>query len=122
MKIAIPTNDRKTLAERSGRASEFAIINFDAKGVISLRYITNSHEDTHHGGGEQHRHGHGGGGHGHGVHNHGHGDIVALLKGVDMVVGKKFGPHFARDFHDAGIKMKLTKLDIIDDVVKSIEL
>ena len=122
MKIAIPTNDRKTVAERSGRASEFAIFTIDSNGVEKVEYVTNSHEHTHHGGGE-HQHVHGEGqGHGHAVHSHGHGDIVALLRGIDMVIGKKFGPHFSRDFHDAGIKMKLTKIDSIDEVVKSIEL
>ncbi len=114
MKIAIPTNDRINLAERSGRAAEFAVYTIGSNGVKSVEYLVNSHEHTHHGGGEHH--------HGHAEHNHGHGDIVALLKGVDIVVGKKFGPHFARDFHDAGIKMKLTKLDIIDELVNSIEL
>jgi len=120
MKIAIPTNDRNTVAERSGRAAEFAIITIESTGVVSVEYLINSHEHTHHGGGEHH-HGHGNG-HGHDEHNHGHGDIVALLKGVDLVIGKKFGPHFARDFHDAGIKMKLTKFNSIDEVVKAIEL
>ena len=120
MKIAIPTNDRINIAERSGRAAEFAVYTIGSNGVESVEYLTNSHEHNHHGGGEHH-HGHGEG-NGQAVHNHGHGDIVALLAGVDMVVGKKFGPHFSRDFHDAGIKMKLTKLDVIDELVKSIEL
>ena len=104
MKIAIPTNDRKTLAARSGRATEFAIINIDSTGIKSTEYKTNEHEHTHHSG-ENHNH----------DERHGHGDLVALLEGIDIIVGKKFGPHFAKDFHNAGIKMRITKIELIED-------
>jgi len=103
MKIAIPTNDRKTLAERSGRASEFAIIEINSEGIQSINFIENQHEKTHHNG--EHNH----------DERHGHEDLVALLSGINIIIGRKFGPHFSRDFHNAGIKMKLTKTEIIED-------
>jgi predicted Fe-Mo cluster-binding NifX family protein len=108
MKIAIPTNDRSTVAERSGRAAEFAIVEIDDNNILSTTFIENEHEKTHHSGE----------GHSHGEHaDHGHGDLVELLEGVSVIIGKKFGPHFSRDFHNAGVKMKLTKLTKIDDVI-----
>ncbi len=110
MKIAIPTNDRKTVAERSGRATEFAMVDIDATGTAKIEYLINEHEHTHHADGS------------HDNEDHGHGDLVELLGGIDIIIGYKFGPHFSRDFYKAGIKMKLTKLKIIDDVIKSIEL
>jgi len=110
MKIAVPTNDRLTLAERSGRASEFAIIDINSNGIQSINYIENQHEKTHHNGESQHEHNH--------DERHGHEDIVALLSGIDVIIGKKFGPHFSRDFHNAGMKMKLTKIDNIEEAVK----
>jgi len=110
MKFAVPTNDRKTLAERSGRAIEFAIIDIDSTGTNSTSYLTNEHEHTHHNGDT----------HSNNDEEHGHDDLVALLEGIDVVVGRKFGPHFAKDFHNAGIKMKITKTIPIDDAVKEI--
>ncbi len=34
MKIAIPTNDRQTIAERTGRCKEFAIIDIEIIAVL----------------------------------------------------------------------------------------
>ncbi len=108
MKIAIPTNDRKTSAERSGRAAEFAIFDVNENGVNSVDYLVNEHELTHHSG---HNHDHN--------EEHGHSDLVELLHGIDVIIGKKFGPHFAKDFHQAGIKMKLSKLDNLEEIALS---
>ena len=105
MKIAIPTNDRKTSAERSGRAKEFAIFEVENTGIISTKYLENEHEHTHHG---EHNHDNN--------EAHGHEDLVELLKGINVIVGKKFGPHFSKDFHQAGIKMKLSKLDNLEEI------
>ncbi len=109
MKIAIPTNDRINVAERSGRASEFAIIEIKNNKIINIDYIENEHETNHHSGK----------GHNHGEHesDHNHDDLVQLLNGIDFIIGKKFGPHFSRDFYKAGIKMQLTKLKNIDDII-----
>lgn len=110
MKIAIPTNDRETIALRSGRAEEFAIIEFNDSGIVNTEYLINGHELTHHGEGHNHDDN----------ESHGHDDIVQLLNGIDMVLGHKFGPHFARDFHKVGIKMKLTKKELITDAIEEI--
>jgi len=100
IKIAVPTNDRKTLAERSGRAKEFAVISLDNKQIVDVGYRENKHEHNHD--------------HSHGEHAHGHQDIVDALHDCVAVVGRKFGPHFAGDFHKAGIKLILSKKESIE--------
>lgn len=109
MKIAIPSNDRVTVADRSGRALEFAIVEIQENKILNTTFIENEHEKTQHS--DE--------GHSHGEHgeNHGHADLVELPEGVNIIVGKKFGPHFSRDFHAAGVQMKLTKLGNIDEVI-----
>jgi predicted Fe-Mo cluster-binding NifX family protein len=73
---------------------------------MSIEYLENNHEKTHHHG--DHQEGEG---------EHGHGDMVALLKGVDVLLGRKFGPHFSRDFHQAGVKLKITAIENIEEAV-----
>jgi len=41
MKIALPTNDRKTIAERTGRCKEFAIVEIKENDII-YNYISNT--------------------------------------------------------------------------------
>jgi len=103
IKIAAPTNDRKTLAERSGRAKEFAVIEIQNKEILNISFRENHHEHNHD--------------HSHGDHGHGHQDIVEALHDCSAVVGRKFGPHFASDFHKANIKMILSKQDSLEDAV-----
>lgn len=107
MKIAIPTSDRITVAERSGRAFEFAVIEIEENKKINTIFVENGHGKTQHS-----EEGY--------THEHHGGDLVALLDGVNIIDGKKFGPHFSRDFHAAGVhlrRMKLTKLDNIEDII-----
>lgn len=105
VKIAAPTNDRQSLAERSGRAKEFAVAEIENGQIINISYRENHHEHHHHHGHEEHEHG------------HGHQDIVDALQDCAAVVGRKFGPHFAGDFHKAGIKMVLSKKESLEEAV-----
>ena len=107
IKIAAPTNDRLTLAERSGRAKEFAVFTLENAEITNVEYRENHHE--HH-----HEHGHH---HGHGE-AHGHDDIVQALKDCRAVVGRKFGPHFAGDFHKANIRLVLSQQNNLEEAVK----
>jgi len=95
IKIAAPTNDRLALAERSGRAKEFAVVEIENGQITNISYRENHHEHNHD--------------HSQGDHGHGHQDIVDALHDCAAVVGRKFGPHFAGDFHKAGIKLILSQ-------------
>ena len=43
MKIAIPTNDRKTIAAHTGKCKEFAFFVFFNGNVVSTKYEVNAH-------------------------------------------------------------------------------
>ncbi len=103
IKIAAPTNDRQMLAERSGRAKEFAVVEVVNGAIANISYRENHHEHNHD--------------HSHGDHAHGHQDIVDALHDCAAVVGRKFGPHFAGDFHKAGIKLILSKEQNLETAV-----
>jgi predicted Fe-Mo cluster-binding NifX family protein len=100
IKIAAPTNNRIALAERSGRAKEFAVVEIENGQVSNISYRENHHEHNHD--------------HSQGDHAHGHQDIVEALHDCAAVVGRKFGPHFAGDFHKAGIRLILSKQEHIE--------
>jgi len=103
IKIGVPTNDRQLLAERSGRAKEFAVVEIENEKIINISYRENQHEHNHdHSQGEQ---------------AHGHQDIVDALHDCVAVVGRKFGPHFAGDFHKAGMKLILSKKENIEEAI-----
>jgi len=103
IKIAVPTNDRLKLAERSGRAKEFAVVEVKNGQITNISYRENHHDHNYD--------------HSHGDHAHGHQDIVDALNDCAAVVGRKFGPHFAGDFHKAGIKLMLSKEEQIEAAV-----
>ncbi len=106
MKIAIPTNDRKTLAERTGRAKEFAIFNIENGKITDVKYETNTHEHHSHEEGEEH-------------HEHSHADIVEALKEADILLVTKIGKHMKADLDAGGIKYKKVNEKSIDVVLQS---
>lgn len=139
MKIAIPTNDRKTIAKRTGRAAEFAIYHIENGEIISIDHQKNTHEhdDNHdrkegnhrqgNGGGHRHSDGHGkshGNGHHHGEHghNHEHGmhshdEIITQLKGIDILLVRAIGKYMKKDLQSGNITYKLVKEDEIDKII-----
>ncbi len=95
MKIAIPTNDRKNVAERTGQASEFVVFTIENRNVIQTEYRKNTH--TH----EPHAHGH--------TENHSHDDVIDILKDIDMFYVRKVGPHMTESLEEG--KIPYTILD-----------
>jgi predicted Fe-Mo cluster-binding NifX family protein len=82
MKIAMPTDDRKTLAAHFGRAAEFAIYEAADGEAKQLEYRPNlhvRHAAAQHGRGQQAAHGGGGGG------------FEESLAGVDALICKGMG-------------------------------
>jgi predicted Fe-Mo cluster-binding NifX family protein len=136
MKIAIATNDRKTIAKRTGRAKEFAFFDLDNNGnIINVRFEENQHkhddEDEHHHNEAYHR-GHGSGqgkglgrgrGHGRGLghgrqhsdvehhhhHEHGehhHNEIIDQMKNVDILLVRAVGKYLRQDLINGDIPFK----------------
>jgi len=109
MKISFPTNDRKTIALRTGRCKEFVIYNLADSKVVDISYLENTH--THH----HHEHGHQDHKKGEGAHNHT--EITQLLKEVDVLVVGRVGKFMKKSLEDFSIKYQLTKKLEIQEVV-----
>jgi len=131
MLIAIATNDRKTIAKRTGRAKEFAFFTIENDKIIDVRYEQNDHDHHHHDRSEgNHRQGRGGGrGLGHGRHHHhneehehgehSHDEVVQQLKDVDMFLVRAVGKHMRSDLEKGKIPFKIVTKE--DDIVKIVE-
>lgn len=107
MKIAFPTNDRKTLAQRTGRCKEFVIYTLENKQVVDTKYFENTH--THH----DHKHGEE-------EHSHSHNEIVQILEGIDVLYVLKIGKHMKRDLENGKINYKITQNENIEEILKQL--
>ncbi len=130
MIIAIATNDRKTIAKRTGRAAEYAFFEVNGNEITGVTYEKNHHEHHDHdrseGNHRQGRRGHSlGQGHGHGHrngyhhHEHHHDEVVEQLKNVNMFLVRAVGKHMRSDLERGNIPFKLVKGEILTDIVKS---
>ena len=99
MKIAIATDDKKTIAVRMGRAKYFGIFEIENKEIKSFEFVINEHASSH-----DHEHGH------HEEHNdeevNKHAKDIQVLKECDYMIAKAVGPNMK----DA---LKTIKLEII---------
>jgi len=102
MKIAIPTNDRIKVAERTGRAKEFAVIEIINSKVKNTDYRINTHK---HSSSEQ---------------NHTHKDLVELLNDCDSIIANRFGKHLKDDMAEAKIELKLTEETEIKEIINKL--
>ena len=147
MKIAIATNDRKSIARRTGRAKEFAFFEIDEKGnIINVYFEENQHkhddEDEHDhepnhrkvtGYGQGLGRGHGRGlGHGHGRHHHHdeedehhhhgehhHNEIIEQLKDVDMFLVRAVGKYMRQDLIDGKIPFQRAKGENFEEIIRN---
>ena len=115
MKISFPTNDRKTIAKRTGRCKEFAIYNLADSKIIDISYHENNHEHHEHGNGHGDGHGH----HDHkkGDGEHSHAEIGKILKDVDVLIVGRVGKFMKKALEGFGIRYQLTKKTDIQEVV-----
>ena len=103
MKIAIPTDNRKTLAERTGRAKEFAVYEIENGEIVSVNFAKNTHEHHDHDEGQN--------------HDHSHAEIVDALEGVDILLVSIIGKHMKADLESAGINYQRISKTNIDDIL-----
>ena len=100
MKIAIATDDKKTIAVRMGRAKYFGIFEVENREIKSFEFVVNKHASSH-----DHEHGHH-----HEEHNdeeiNKHAKDIQVLKECDYMIAKAVGPNMK----DA---LKTIKLEII---------
>jgi len=108
MKIAIATNNRTTIADRTGRAAEFAFYTIKNGEVESVEYQKNTH--THHGHDGKHEH----------IQehaNHNHKEIVTQLQGVDVFLVRAIGKNMRKDLKEGNIPYQLVKIDVITEII-----
>ena len=122
MKIAIPTNDRKLIAKRTGRAAEFAIYTIDSNEIKSVEYIKNTHshddhdrnEGHHHGEKEKQSHEHN---NEHGEHNHD--ELLVLLDGIDILFVRAVGKYMRKTLKYGNINYQLVKIEAIPEIIEN---
>jgi len=102
MKVAFPTNDRKTLFKHTGRAKEFAVYQLASDSVINIEYIENNHQDHDHKPGE----------------GHSHKELVEKLNDIDFLYVNHLGKHFKADMDDAGLNYEITDEEEIMNIVR----
>jgi predicted Fe-Mo cluster-binding NifX family protein len=122
MLLAIATNDRKTIAKRTGRAEEFAFFTIENNVIVKTDYQKNQHEHHDHDRSEgNHRVGHGRG-HGHHHHHddtHTHDEVVEQLKDVDVFLVRAVGKNMKRDLEKGNIPYLLVKEDLITEIISN---
>ena len=105
MKIVIPSNDKESLAPRSGRAKWFMIFEISNNKIVNTEIKENSHDHHHQ---DEHSHHHG----------HSHADMVEQIKDCDLMITQKVGPHFKPELESANINILITNEDLISAVLK----
>lgn len=105
MKIAIPTNDRITVAERTGRAQEFAVFEITDGKVIHSEYRKNTHENNH--------------SHSHKSvsEKHSHSEVIKLLKDIDTFFVIRLGKYMKSDLESGGIAYEITEEKKLEKIV-----
>jgi len=104
-KICIPTNDKQTIAQRTGRAKGFMFYTIDDnKKIIEEKYIDNPHSHDHNHDEEE-------------EHEHHHNEIIEILQDVDIFVVKAVGKHLRQDLIDANINFERTSKTEIKDIL-----
>ena len=103
-KICIPTNDRKTIAQRTGRTKEFACYEVENGEIMKLYFVENPHHEHEHEDGEE--------------EEHHHNEIIEILEDVDVFVVKAVGKHLRQDLIDANVNFVRTNKDNLDEIIK----
>ena len=103
MKIAIPSNDKINIAERTGRAKGFMVYKIENKEIKAFVYRINNTHDHDHDHGEE--------------HEHSHKELVEFLQDCDLIILKHIGKHLKRDLEKANLQYTFTKHTKLNDII-----
>lgn len=123
MKVAVASDDKKTVCGHVGRCNGFQVYEVEDGVIITQEYLTNSFTNHHnkehnHGSEEGHHHHHHGRGHGHG-HGGGHGRLAAALEGCEYLVSAGMGDALQQDLIKHDIKPLITnETDVEEAAIK----
>jgi predicted Fe-Mo cluster-binding NifX family protein len=112
MKIAIPTDDKQTIAGHFGRTLGFKVFEVAGDKITGEEYRENTF--TGHARGQH--------GHHHGEHHgpHSHKGILDNLGDCDTIVARGMGKMLIHDLTNAGKKIFITQEGIIDEALKKL--
>jgi predicted Fe-Mo cluster-binding NifX family protein len=105
MRIAIPTNDKISLFQRTGRADAFLIFDVDMADIQEVDYRKTQHAE------EEHSHEEGD------THDHSHAELVDSLSDCAFIVVNQIGKHLMKDIKNAGILVFKTKEQNIKNAI-----
>ena len=105
MFIAIPTNDRVNIAQKSGRANEFAIFNLGNSGS-NVIFKENPHRN------HDHSNGH---------HEHSHQEMIDMFKenNVAVLIVDVVGKHFKKDLLNSNFEVFKTELKSLAEIAEA---
>lgn len=112
MKIALPSDDGKTICGHFGRTLGFLIFDITGNNITGQTYVPNTitgHAQGHHAEGE-HEHGH---------HQHSHGGILGALTEVSVIVAGGMGRRLYDDLSQAGKQVFVTSLPDAREAVEA---
>ncbi len=116
MKVAVPTDDKKSIAKFTGRATYFQIYEIEGEKIEPVMTIENQHHHEHGSHEHHHEHHHHHGQHAH--HGHSHAREVAAMKDAEVLICSHMGKHFEQALKAYDIGIFLTKTT---DIHKAIE-
>lgn len=106
MKVAVATNNGRTVSAHYGRSKYFAVYTVEEGKIVSKEL---REKPVHHGGGQGTGHGsehrHESGGHGHGNHRKHHEEILNIISDCDAVITRGIGPGAYGHLVAAGLKV-----------------
>lgn len=105
MKIAIPTNDKENIHERTGRASGFLVLELDNNKILEKTYRKNPHTHDHD---QAHSH-----------EKHSHDDLISAIDDCELIIVYGIGKHLVNDLEKAGIAYQKTKEKVIQKELES---
>ncbi|WP_457636668.1 NifB/NifX family molybdenum-iron cluster-binding protein [Oceanithermus sp.] len=117
MKLAIVTDDGRTVSQHFGRAAFYLVVE-TAGGEVKSRELRP--RKTPHAAGHDHEHHHG---HGHGTAPRAaerHAAMTEQIKDCELLVAGGMGQGAVRAMEEAGIRVVLTDLPSVDDVLREL--
>lgn len=115
MKVAVASNDGRTISAHFGRSRGFVIFEVNDGEVRQAGYLENTF--TGHALGHHHEHAHHSGG-GYHQHHHSHRGILEALQDVDVVISHGMGWRIYEDLKSAGKQVFVTEETDVEKAVK----
>jgi predicted Fe-Mo cluster-binding NifX family protein len=108
-KIAVASDDQRTIAQHFGRTKGFMIYTVEDNKITDTSYVDNTF--TGHVRGHHHKHDHDH------QHRHSHRGILEALKDTEVVISRGMGRRLLDDFERVGKTVFVTATETLDDAV-----